>query len=148
MDRPGTCIILDKKYNIANSSCHFGSNGSIWTGPIQFINKDLTLDKCVKVKCTNYVYSVATSHQYMYIGECMTILVLNFNGIGLREISINGFGIANSSWHWGSYGSIWTGPLPKRYYIFPYLSLLAQPVTIFVYGPVVYGPARYLHYFR
>ena len=25
MDRPGTCIILDKKYNIANSSCHFGS---------------------------------------------------------------------------------------------------------------------------
>ena len=31
-DRPGTCIILDKKYNIANSSCHFGSYGSIWTG--------------------------------------------------------------------------------------------------------------------
>ena len=25
MDWPGTCIILDKKYNIANSSCHFGS---------------------------------------------------------------------------------------------------------------------------
>ena len=23
---------LDKKYNIANSSCHFGSYGSIWTG--------------------------------------------------------------------------------------------------------------------
>ena len=33
MDRPGTCIILDKKYNIANSSCHFGSYGNIWTGP-------------------------------------------------------------------------------------------------------------------
>jgi hypothetical protein len=30
---PGTCIILDKKYNIANSSCHFRSYGSIWTGP-------------------------------------------------------------------------------------------------------------------
>jgi hypothetical protein len=29
-----------------------------------------------------------------------------------------------------------------RFY-FPYLSLLAQPVTIFIYGP-----ARYLHYFR
>ena len=28
--RDGTCIIiLDKKYNIANSSCHFGSYGSI-----------------------------------------------------------------------------------------------------------------------
>ena len=34
MDRPGICIIiLDKKYNIANSSCHFRSYGSIWTGP-------------------------------------------------------------------------------------------------------------------
>jgi hypothetical protein len=32
--RNGTCIIiLDKKYNITNSSCHFGSYGSIWTGP-------------------------------------------------------------------------------------------------------------------
>ena len=29
MDWPGTCIILDKKYNIANSSCHFGPYGSI-----------------------------------------------------------------------------------------------------------------------
>jgi hypothetical protein len=25
--------------------------------------------------------------------------------------------IANSSWHWGSYGSIWTGPSPKKYYM-------------------------------
>ena len=34
MDRPGTyIIILDIKYNIANSSCQFGSYGSIWTGP-------------------------------------------------------------------------------------------------------------------
>jgi hypothetical protein len=31
--RNGTCIIiLDKKYNITNSSCHLGSYGSIWTG--------------------------------------------------------------------------------------------------------------------
>jgi hypothetical protein len=33
MDRSVTCIILDKKYNISNSSCHFGSYGDIWTGP-------------------------------------------------------------------------------------------------------------------
>ena len=34
-----------------------------------------------------------------------------------------------------------------RFY-FPYLFLLAQPVTIIiVYGPVVYESARYLHYF-
>jgi hypothetical protein len=24
---------------------------------------------------------------------------------------------ANSSWHWGSYGSIWTCPSPKKYYM-------------------------------
>ena len=57
---------------------------------IQFINKDLTLAKRVKLKCTNIINGVATSHQYIYIGEYMNILVLDFNGIGLREISING----------------------------------------------------------
>ena len=25
--------------------------------------------------------------------------------------------IANSSWNWGSYGSIWIGPSPKKYYM-------------------------------
>jgi hypothetical protein len=36
--RNGTCIIiLDKKYNIANSSCHFGSYGSIY-GPVRHQN--------------------------------------------------------------------------------------------------------------
>ena len=60
---------------------------------IQFMNKDLTLDKRVKLKCTNYINGVATSHQYIYIGEYMKILVLDFNGIGLREISINGFAL-------------------------------------------------------
>jgi hypothetical protein len=57
---------------------------------IQFINKDLTLDKRVKLKCTDNIYGVATSHQYIYIGTYMKILVLDFNGIGLREISIKG----------------------------------------------------------
>jgi hypothetical protein len=60
---------------------------------IQFINKDLTLDKRVKLKCTRDIYGVATSHQYIYIGTYMKILVLDFNGIGLREISINGVAI-------------------------------------------------------
>jgi hypothetical protein len=40
--------------------------------------------------------------------------------------------------HWNYYLLIL---LTLRFY-FPYLSLLAQPVTIFVYGP-----ARYLHYY-
>ena len=57
---------------------------------IQFIKKNLTLDKRVKLKCTNKIYGVATSHEYIYIGEYMKILMLDFSGIGLREISING----------------------------------------------------------
>jgi hypothetical protein len=52
---------------------------------IQFINKDLTLDKRVKLKCTRDIYGVATSHQYIYIGEFGKILVLDFNGKGLRK---------------------------------------------------------------
>jgi hypothetical protein len=56
---------------------------------IQFINKDLTLDKCVKIESTGHKYGVATSHQYIYIGDYAKILVLDFNGIGLREISID-----------------------------------------------------------
>jgi hypothetical protein len=55
---------------------------------IQFINTDLTLDKRVDLKCTKNIYGVATSHQYIYIGEYQKILVLDFNGIELREISI------------------------------------------------------------
>jgi hypothetical protein len=47
--RNGICIIiLDKKYNIANSSCHFGSYGSIWTGPIIWNYDNLSTKWCIK----------------------------------------------------------------------------------------------------
>jgi hypothetical protein len=32
-------------------------------------------------------------------------------------VFIHQLDIANSSWHLGSYGSIWTGPSPKKYYM-------------------------------
>ena len=41
--------------------------------------------------------------------------------------------IANSSWHWGSYGSIWTGPSPKKYYItysYIYIRLKIKPNSV------------------
>jgi hypothetical protein len=45
--RNGTCIIiLDKQYNIANSSCHFGSYGSIWTGPYTAIWSSVPWTNC------------------------------------------------------------------------------------------------------
>jgi hypothetical protein len=49
--------------------------------------------------------------------------------------------IANSSWNWGSYGSIWTGPLPKKYYMArsfwgPYNIFFGDgPVHILPYDP-------------
>ena len=49
----------------------------------------MTLDKRVKLKCTYNINGVATSHQYIYIGEYKQILVLDFNGIELRKISID-----------------------------------------------------------
>jgi hypothetical protein len=59
---------------------------------IQFMNKDLTLDKRVRVESTKNVYGIATSHQYIYIGDYKKVLVLDFNGIRLRKISINEIG--------------------------------------------------------
>ena len=83
---------------------------------IQFINKDLTLDKRVKLKCTRDIYGVATSHQYIYIGTYKKILVLDFNGIGLREISIDLSGIIfyisvghdSEIYVADSYGTLWS----------------------------------------
>jgi hypothetical protein len=43
-------IILDKKYNIAKSSCHFGSYGSIWTGPSPEKNIIWTSEASVHIK--------------------------------------------------------------------------------------------------
>jgi hypothetical protein len=84
MDRPGTCIILDKKYSIANSSCHFGSYDSIWTGPSP---KKYYMDHMV-------VYGPVRHQKILY---------------GPQKLWYPRFYyIANSSWHWGSYGSIWT----------------------------------------
>jgi hypothetical protein len=55
--RNGTCIIiLDKKYNIANSSCHFGSYGSIWTSPYTAIWPSVPWTICYMLK---YHYRVA-----------------------------------------------------------------------------------------
>ena len=62
MDRPGTCIIiLDKKYDIANtcSSRHFGSYGSIWTGPSP---KQYDMD----LSAMNYLLCITFNVLYQY----------------------------------------------------------------------------------
>jgi hypothetical protein len=46
----------------------------------------------------------------------------------VQKPCINWYYIANSSWHWGSYGSIWIGPSPKQYYM--------DRSYMAVYGPV------------
>ena len=68
MDRPGicTCIILDKKYNIANSSCHFGSYGSIWNGSLF---------------STKYMINI-----YIYICQLKDLILTLFGLIFRRDI--------------------------------------------------------------
>ena len=69
--RNGTCIIiLDKKYNIANSSCHFGSYGSIWTGPSP---KQYYMDRSIYCHMTlsamNYLLYICTLMNFVRIGK-------------------------------------------------------------------------------
>jgi hypothetical protein len=126
MDRPGTCFILYKKYNIANSSCHFGSYGSTWTGrsPKKYYmdlrsfgpyNIYLVTDRSIYCHMTlsamNYLLYMLRAWTASFSirfrnGTCIIILDKQYN-------------IANSSCHFGSYGSIWTGPSPSKYYM-PY----------------------------
>ena len=67
--RNGTCIIiLDKKNNIANSSCHFGSYGSIWTGPSP---KQYYMDRSIYCHMTlsamNYLLYICTLMNFVRI---------------------------------------------------------------------------------
>jgi hypothetical protein len=69
MDRPGTCIIiLDKKYNIANSSCHFGSYGSIWIRSFGPYNILLVTDRSIYYHMTlsamNYLLYISSGESY------------------------------------------------------------------------------------
>ena len=69
MDRPGTCIILDKKYNIANSSCHFGSYGNIWTRSFGPYNIFLVTDRSIYCHMTlsamNYLLFAYNYQMYL-----------------------------------------------------------------------------------
>ncbi len=57
------CLVLDKKYNIANSSCHFGSYGSIWTGPSpKKYYIDLRSHELFAIY--NYPWSISLRHVY------------------------------------------------------------------------------------
>ena len=58
--------------------------------------------------------------------------------------------IANSSWHSGSYGSIWTGPLQKKYYMDrsfwgPYNNFLVT--DRFIYCHMTRSDMNYLLYY-
>ena len=76
MDRPGTCIILDKKYNIANSSCHFGSCGSIWTGPSP---KKYYMDRSFWGPYTAIWHSVPWTICYIWTVQLKTIILYNIH---------------------------------------------------------------------
>ena len=90
--RNGTCIIiLDKKYNIANRSCHFGSYGSIWTGPSP---KKYYMDLI-----------------WQYMDRSVTKKILYG-----PHMAVYGPVRHQKNIIWTSYGSIWTGPSPKKFF--------------------------------
>ena len=127
MDRPGTCIILDKKYNIANSSCHFGSYGSIWTGPYTAIWPVHIIFFWWRTGPYTAIWpSVPWTICYILtgLGQYNVFLILSELVFGLRytitkNMSTDRFGsieynITNSSWHFGPNGSLWTGLSPTK----------------------------------
>jgi hypothetical protein len=81
-----------------------------------------TRNKTTDLSLTNFITYCFIEYT-CYIWEiieastCIEMFILSMctNLMYLRN-SITEY-IANSSWHWGSYGSIWTGPSPKKYYM-------------------------------
>jgi hypothetical protein len=63
---------------------------------------------------TCFCYCISkTKNEFRQNQEENVILI----GPGPYTKILTGQYIANSSWHWGSYGSIWTGPSPNKYYM-------------------------------
>ena len=85
--RNGTCIIiLDKKYNIANSSWHWGSYGSIWTGPST--NKyymDRSFWGPYNIFC--YIYLFFSLGFDIHVLWIVIIPLSNKNGNGILKLS-------------------------------------------------------------
>jgi hypothetical protein len=100
--RNDTCIIiLDKKYNITNGSCHFGSYGSIWTGPSQKkyymdlrsfgpYNMFLVTDRSI------YCHMTLSAMNYLLFLDCHWDSSIDFNtdnaltlGSGIITASVN-----------------------------------------------------------
>jgi hypothetical protein len=90
--RNGTCIIIvDKKYNIANSSCHFRSYGSIWTGPsLKKYYMDLRSFGPYDILLSVFSFWVVPLWFLLYsiwtwlfkISTCITNRRLNYNTLG------------------------------------------------------------------
>jgi hypothetical protein len=97
--RNGTCIIiLDKKYNIANSSCHFGSYGSIWTGP-----------------STKKLYVPESNRKR---GSPVPVHITLYWPAALKKTNRENKNVKyNISIYFYRFYSIWTGPSTKKLYM-------------------------------
>ena len=67
--------MLDKKYNIANSWCHFGSYGSIWTGPYTAIWPSVPWTICIALHCIALHCIVL----YCIISYCIALVGIVFH---------------------------------------------------------------------
>jgi hypothetical protein len=86
-----------------------------WWSTILPILTKRTITSHLNSLSTNHIVLYYTLHFYFpylsLLAQPVTIFVYG-------PVTILGHHyIANSSWHWGSYGSIWTGPSPQKYYM-------------------------------
>jgi hypothetical protein len=104
-----------------------------------------------------------TSHWiFCLAGNQMTFLVYieyqNFTRIHIEKIILqvlllfqdsNCLYIANSSWHWGSYGSIWTGRSPTKYYMDRSFCHMTQSdlnyLLYYIFSKIMQVPARSIY---
>jgi hypothetical protein len=82
------------------------------------IDNALLLSKVTSDRLMEHV-SVKNTYWQLQRTECLDIVNFMFclNNMHIFVHTHTHIYIGNSSWHWGSYGSIWTGKSPKKYYM-------------------------------
>jgi len=70
------------------------SNKYVVTWPysksIQFISSDLEPSRTIDLQCRFKTYGIAATHQFVFVGECQTIHILDIHGVKMKDIRMTG----------------------------------------------------------
>lgn len=53
---------------------------------IQFISSDLEPSRTIDLQCRFKTYGIAATHQFVFVGECQTIPVLDIHGVKMKDL--------------------------------------------------------------